>query len=89
MEPTRLCDLIHYQAAQFPLERAFGHRVDGQWKYYSTQEIVNLGNKVSRGLLKLGVKKGDRIGVAVTQNRTVWTILDVGIQQIGPINVPV
>ena len=89
MEPTRLCDLIHYQAAQFPLERAFGHRVDGQWKYYSTQEIVNLGNKVSRGLLKLGVKKGDRIGVAVTQNRTEWTILDVGIQQIGAINVPV
>lgn len=89
MEPTRLCDLIHHQAANFPLQRAFGHRVDGEWKYYSTQEIIDLGNKVSRGLLKLGVKKGDRIGVAVTQNRPEWTILDVGIQQIGAINVPV
>jgi len=37
----------------------------------------------------LGIKKGDRIGVAVTQNRPEWTILDVGIQQIGAINVPV
>jgi long-chain acyl-CoA synthetase len=89
MEPTRLCDLIHYQAANFPLERAFGHRVNGEWKYYSTQEIIDLGNKVSRGLLKLGLKKGDRIAVAVTQNRPEWTILDVGIQQIGAINVPV
>lgn len=89
MEPTRLCDLIHYQAANFPLERAFGHRVDGEWKYYSTREVIELGNKVSRGLLKLGIKKGDRIGVAVTQNRPEWTILDVGIQQIGAINVPV
>ncbi|MDX2068343.1 MAG: long-chain fatty acid--CoA ligase [Haliscomenobacter sp.] len=89
MEPTRLSDLIHYQAANFPLQRAFGHRVDGEWKYYSTQEVIELGNKVSRGLLKLGVKKGDRIGVAVTQNRPEWTILDVGIQQIGAINVPV
>ena len=89
MEPTRLCDLIHYQAANFPLEHAFGHRVDGEWKYYSTHEVVELGNKVSRGLLKLGIKKGDRIGVAVTQNRPEWTILDVGIQQIGAINVPV
>lgn len=89
MEPTRLCDLIHYQAANFPLERAFGHRVNGEWKYYSTQEVIELGNKVSRGLLKLGIKKGDRIGVAVTQNRPEWTILDVGIQQIGAINVPV
>lgn len=89
MEPTRLSDLIHYQAANFPLQRAFGHRVDGEWKYYSTQEVIDLGNKVSRGLLKLGIKKGDRIGVAVTQNRPEWTILDVGIQQIGAINVPV
>lgn len=89
MEPTRLCDLIHYQAANFPLARAFGHRVNGEWKYYSTQEIIDLGNKVSRGLLKLGLKKGDRIAVAVTQNRPEWTILDVGIQQIGAINVPV
>lgn len=89
MEPTRLCDLIHYQAANFPLERAFGHRINGEWKYYSTQEIIDLGNKVSRGLLKLGLKKGDRIAVAVTQNRPEWTILDVGIQQIGAINVPV
>lgn len=89
MEPTRLSDLIHYQAANFPLQRAFGHRVDGEWKYYSTQDVIELGNKVSRGLLKLGVKKGDRIGVAVTQNRPEWTILDVGIQQIGAINVPV
>lgn len=89
MEPTRLSDLIYYQAANFPLQRAFGHRVDGEWKYYSTQDVIELGNKVSRGLLKLGVKKGDRIGVAVTQNRPEWTILDVGIQQIGAINVPV
>ncbi|WP_421796378.1 AMP-dependent synthetase/ligase [Haliscomenobacter sp.] len=89
MEPTRLCDLIHYQAANFPLERAFGHRFNGEWKYYSTREVIDLGNKVSRGLLKLGIKKGDRIGVAVTQNRPEWTILDVGIQQIGAINVPV
>ena len=89
MEPTRLCDLIHFQAANFPLQRAFGHRVDGEWKYYSTREVIELGNKVSRGLLKLGIKKGDRIGVAVTQNRPEWPILDVGIQQIGAINVPV
>lgn len=89
MEPTRLSDLIHYQAANFPLKRAFGHRINGEWQYYSTQEVIELGNKVSRGLLKLGVKKGDRIGVAVTQNRPEWTILDVGIQQIGAINVPV
>lgn len=89
MEPTRLSDLIHLQAASFPLERAFGHRVNGEWKYYSTGEVIELANKVSRGLLKLGINKGDRIGVAVTQNRPEWTILDIGIQQIGAINVPV
>lgn len=89
MEPTRLSDLIHLQAANSPLQRAFGYRVNGEWKYYSTTEVIELANKVSRGLLKLGVTKGDRIAIAVAQNRPEWTILDIGVQQIGAINVPV
>lgn len=89
MEPRRLFDFIHYQQENHPLPEAFGSRRDGGWKYYSTAEAVELANKVSRGLIRKGVQPGDKIAVAVYQNRPEWVVLDIGIQQIGAINVPV
>lgn len=89
MEVKRLFDFIYYQQANHKLEKAFGGRQDGQWVYHSTDEVIDLANQVSCGLLDLGVKPGDRIAVAVYQNRPEWVILDIGIQQIGAINVPV
>ncbi len=90
MEPTRLFDFIYYQKENFPQERAFGGRdEDGQLQYFSTDDIINQANKVSRGLLKLGIEAGDKIAVIVYKNRPEWVALDIGIQQIGAINVPV
>jgi long-chain acyl-CoA synthetase len=90
MEPTRLFDFIYYQQEKHPQARAFGGRqADGQWKYFSTQEIIDLANQVSRGLIELGVQPGDKIALVVYQNRPEWTIIDIGLQQIGAINVPV
>ena len=90
MEVTRLFDVIHYQNANFPMIKSIGGKSpQGDWKYYSTQEIIDLANKVSLGLLKLGVQKGEKVAVAVYQNRPEWVVMDVAIQQIGAINVPV
>ncbi|MCB0582114.1 MAG: long-chain fatty acid--CoA ligase [Phaeodactylibacter sp.] len=89
MEPRRLFDFIYYQQENHPRPEAFGGRRDGEWKYYSTAETIELANKVSRGLIRKGVQPGDKIAVAVYQNRPEWVVLDIGIQQIGAINVPV
>jgi long-chain acyl-CoA synthetase len=90
MEIKRLFDVSHYQLANFPLEKSIGGKTpSGEWKYYSTKEVIDLANKVSLGLLKLGVQPGDKIAQGVYQNRPEWVIMDIGIQQIGAINVPV
>ena len=89
MEPKRLFDFIYYQQENYPLEEAYGSRKNGDWKYYSTAETIEMANKVSRGLAAMGVQPGDKIAVAVYQNRPEWVILDIGIQQIGAVNVPV
>lgn len=89
MDITRLFDFIYHQKENFPQEKSFGGKYDGEWKYFSTDEIIEMGNKVSLGLLKLGVKPGDKIALVVYQNRPEWTIMDLGISQIGAINVPV
>ncbi len=89
MEPTRLFDFIHYQKANYPQEKAIGQKENGKWKYYSTDEVIAKANKVSRGLIKLGLKPGDKVAVAVYKNRAEWVIMDIGICQAGLINVPV
>jgi long-chain acyl-CoA synthetase len=64
-------------------------KYNGVWTKTSTKEYVSQGNKISRGLLKLGIKPGDKIGLISTNNRTEWHIMDLGILQIGAIDVPV
>jgi long-chain acyl-CoA synthetase len=61
----------------------------GEWKKTSTQEFINQANKISRGLLKLGIKPGDKIALITTNSRTEWAIMDLGLSQIGVVSVPV
>lgn len=90
MQITRLFDFLYYQQEKFPQERSFGYRKNGRLVYFSTDEMVAMANKVSLGLLtKLGVKQGDKIALVSTQNRPEWVALDLGLQQIGAVSVPV
>ncbi len=89
MEVKRLFDFIHYQKENFPQEVAFAAIKDGSWEKYGTQKIIDEANKVSLGLLKLGIKPGDKVATISKANRPEWNICDIGIEQIGAINVPV
>lgn len=89
MEITRLFDFLAFQLKNAPREDSLVTKYDGKWQKTSTQEYVNKANAISRGFLNLGVKKGDRIAIASTNNRTEWNLLDIGLQQIGCISVPV
>ena len=89
MEVKRLFDFIYYQKENYPLEKAFGHKHQGKWVYYSTDDIISKANKMSCGLIKMGVEAGDKIGLIVYKNRPEWTIVDLAIQQVGGITVPV
>ncbi len=88
--PTRLFDFIYYQQAKFPQQKAFSFRHEGkEVSSFSTEKVIELANKVSCGLLKLGLQPGDKLTTIVIKNRPEWTILDLGMMQIGVINVPV
>ena len=85
---TRLFDFIQYQKEHSPLDDALAGKENGEWVKYSTDEYLNLGNKLSRALLSLGVQPGDKIAL-ISNNRPEWNIVDLGILQIGAINVPI
>ena len=64
-------------------------KYNGQWIKTSTQEYINKANAISRGLLRLGIAKNDKIAIISTTNRTEWNVMDIGILQLGAQNVPI
>ena len=89
MKLTRLFDFLEYQLKNSPRPDSIVMKRHGEWIPISTQEYINKANAISRGFLNLGVKHGDKIAIASTTNRTEWNLLDIGLQQIGCISIPV
>lgn len=89
MTIKRLFDIPHHALEKFPKTDMFVTKHQGEWKKTSTQEFINEANKISRGLLKLGIKPGDKIALITTNSRTEWAIMDLGLSQIGVVSVPV
>ena len=86
---TRLFDFPYYQLEQHNLDAALISKKNGEWIKTSTQEYIDKANALSRALLKLGVKKDDKIAVISTTNRTEWCIVDIGVLQVGAQNIPI
>lgn len=86
---TRLFDFPYYQLEKHPLTDALVTKYGNEWIKTSTQDYIDKSNAFSRGLLRLGVKKNDKIAVISSNNRTEWNIADIGILQTGAQNVPI
>ncbi|AXT19637.1 long-chain fatty acid--CoA ligase [Flavobacteriaceae bacterium AU392] len=86
---TRLFDFPYHQRDTYNLDKAFTTKYDGEWQSISSQEYIDKANAISRALLRLGVKKGDKIAVISTNNRTEWNLIDIGVLQVGAQNIPI
>ena len=89
IQVTRLFDIPQYQLEKYNLNKALTTKYNGEWLSISSQDYINQSNAISRGLLRLGVKPNDKIAVISRTNRTEWSVLDMGILQIGAQNVPI
>ncbi|NLN24591.1 MAG: long-chain fatty acid--CoA ligase [Bacteroidetes bacterium] len=89
MNPKRLFDIPYFQLEKYPLEKCLVTKYDGKWIATSTKEYIELFNKLSRGLLRLGVNANDKIALISSRNRTEWNICDMGIMQVGAHGVPI
>ncbi|RSK39390.1 AMP-dependent synthetase/ligase [Mangrovimonas spongiae] len=88
-EITRLFDFPYYQLDTHNLDKSLVTKYNGKWVATSTKEYIDKANALSRALLKLGVKKNDRIAVISSTNRTEWNIVDIGVLQLGAQNIPI
>lgn len=87
IQAKRLFDLPYHQLKNHPNEGMFVTKVNGQWIPLSTQAFLEEAMRVSRGLVAYGITPGENVALAST-NRYEWNILDIAIQQVGAIVVP-
>lgn len=89
MEVTRLFDLLPYYKNNFKAkDDVLAGKENGKWIKYSIDQYIEAATNISYGLLKLGVKPGDKIAT-ISNNRPEWNFVDMGILQIGAVHVPV
>ena len=85
---TRLFDFPYYQLEKHNLSDALVTKYNNEWVKTSTKEYLEKANALSRGLLRLGVNKNDKIAIISSTNRTEWHITDIGVLQTGVQTVP-
>ncbi|MEN9440147.1 MAG: hypothetical protein RLZ33_223, partial [Bacteroidota bacterium] len=87
IQAHRLFDTVYYQNEKYPNDKMFVTKTNGQWIPKSNQTFIDEAMIVSRGLIAFGVNKGDNVAL-VSNNRYEWNVMDIAIQQVGAIVVP-
>jgi long-chain acyl-CoA synthetase len=86
---TRLFDLLDVYRDKYPSKAdALFKRKAGKWHSYSSTDYIGYSKAISLGLLSLGVGKGVRIATIMI-NCPEWNFFDMGIMQIGAVQVPI
>lgn len=84
-----LFDLLDERAKRDPDGAMIEYKTeDGTWQPYSAQVFRDMVIDLAKGLIGLGVNKGDSVAI-VFRTRWEWTALDMAIMSIGALTVPV
>lgn len=84
-----LFDLLDNRAKRDPEGAMIEYKGDdGTWHPYSAQVFRDMVIDLAKGLVGLGVNKGDSVAI-VSRTRWEWTALDMAIMSIGALTVPV
>jgi len=89
MTPSRLFDLLEYQLQSRPLDNALNTKYNGEWEHLSTQLFSERASHISAALMEMGIKSQDKIAMIASTNRAEWSVMDMGILQLGAVNVPI
>ena len=88
MEVTRLFDLMEYRKATHPERAVFVAKYNNEWKKIFIDEYIEKVNLLSYALLNMGLERGDTVAL-ISPNSPEWNFLDMAVQQIGCVLVPI
>ena len=63
MQVARLFDILPSQLAHFPKSDAVATKEGTSWRAYSTQELLDVSERLALGLMGLGVTAGHKVAL--------------------------
>ena len=88
-EETRLFDILDNYCEKWPDQNvALAKKENGVWVKYSPKQYQDMSRNLAYALIELGIQPQDKIAI-ISSNRPEWNMLDMAIQQIGAIIVPI
>ena len=87
--PNNLVDLFEQSVAKWPDRRLFGVKnpATGQYEWISRKQVAERVNNLRGALAKLGLTKGDKVGVIVN-NCVEWCVCEMASLGLGAAFVP-
>ena len=87
--PLRIYDLLDLFRNEYSSSGSvFNIRRNRKWISYSAGDYVELSDRIGRGLIAMGVKRGDKVAT-ILLNCPEWNFFDMGIMQAGAVQVPI
>ena len=86
-KPTRLFDFLKTDIDTAGRILKLSKRNDSGWKSYDKDEILQIVDNLSKGLLAKGIQKGDKVAL-MSGNRPEWNFVDFACNQLGVALVP-
>lgn len=94
VKPHRLFDFFEHRMQEDPQSVMLAGKEGDTYREYTTTEVKTIVDELSAGLLALGYSANnmtlegrDKIAI-ISKNRPEWMILDLAVQQIGVVLVP-
>ncbi|MCA9782695.1 MAG: long-chain fatty acid--CoA ligase [Candidatus Cloacimonetes bacterium] len=88
MTAQTLPECFLHTTSTFPDRPAYATQVKGSYQFLSWKETRERVFTIAAGLLELGLKPGDRLGI-LAPNRLEWMLADMGALLVGIVVVPV
>jgi len=87
--PNNLVDLFEESVAKYPNNRLFGTKnpASGQYEWVTFQQVADRVNNLRAALKKLGLAKGEKVGV-ILNNCTEWFVCEQAVHGLGGVFVP-
>ena len=86
--PETIYQYFLESANKYPQSTALMYKKQGQYQKITYEDFKNQVDALARGLARLGIKKGDTVGI-YSYNRPEWAITDLAILKLGAIVVPI
>ncbi len=84
---STLPEMLRHVRVSFRNPAALAHKQDGAWVRISTATMADTVEKLGEGLIDLGLRPGDRLGI-VADPSPFWMLLDLAAVGAGAITVP-